>query len=79
MDAAAHTLRRGRAVRSSRRGAGRRIGLFGTRCASRERRPSNASTAGRGRNEESTRMSQNTPKVGWIGMGRMGYAMAERL
>ncbi|WP_276330232.1 NAD(P)-dependent oxidoreductase [Rhodoplanes elegans] len=29
--------------------------------------------------EESTRMAQNTQKVGWIGMGRMGYAMAERL
>ena len=24
-------------------------------------------------------MAQNTQKVGWIGMGRMGYAMAERL
>ena len=24
-------------------------------------------------------MAQNTQKVGWIGMGRMGYPMAERL
>ena len=24
-------------------------------------------------------MAQNTPRVGWIGMGRMGYPMAERL
>lgn len=24
-------------------------------------------------------MAQNTPKVGWIGMGRMGFPMAERL
>ena len=24
-------------------------------------------------------MAQNTQKVGWIGMGRMGYAMAERV
>jgi 3-hydroxyisobutyrate dehydrogenase len=24
-------------------------------------------------------MQQNTPRVGWIGMGRMGYPMAERL
>src|SRR3974390_745978 len=24
-------------------------------------------------------MGQNTQKVGWIGMGRMGYPMAERL
>src|SRR5436190_23748438 len=25
------------------------------------------------------RMTSNTPKVGWIGMGRMGSTMAERL
>ncbi len=24
-------------------------------------------------------MAQNTPRIGWIGMGRMGYPMAERL
>ena len=24
-------------------------------------------------------MAQNTQKIGWIGMGRMGYPMAERL
>src|SRR5215218_10625615 len=24
-------------------------------------------------------MQQNTPRIGWIGMGRMGYPMAERL
>ena len=24
-------------------------------------------------------MTTNTPKVGWIGMGRMGFPMAERL
>jgi len=24
-------------------------------------------------------MTTNTPKVGWIGMGRMGSSMAERL
>src|SRR6188508_1973109 len=24
-------------------------------------------------------MAQNTPRVGWVGMGRMGYPMAERL
>ena len=24
-------------------------------------------------------MAQNKPRIGWIGMGRMGYPMAERL
>ena len=24
-------------------------------------------------------MAQSKPKIGWIGMGRMGYPMAERL
>src|SRR5437763_15014286 len=31
------------------------------------------------RQTEETEMAQNDQKIGWIGMGRMGFPMAERL
>jgi 3-hydroxyisobutyrate dehydrogenase len=39
----------------------------------------NSGERARGRDRQEIEMAQNTQKIGWIGMGRMGFPMAERL